>query len=241
MKSIIAAIITCLLLFGVSAGASVYLSQAEPETEDASTEEPLDEDSDEIDVKEMATQMPIAARPNQALTIEAVLQMSESAKRRQQRLDELETQLKKDDQRIKMLFRDLDREKQELTTISNGVESKVAALDEMNQRLEVVLEKIEQENLKLTKLEKKTGASSKMSNEIQSRVSQVKGWFSGLEAKQAADILIEKANAGDMEFAAALLHSLPDRQKAKILPAINDPTLVTQLIDSLQLKPAKEK
>ncbi len=139
------------------------------------------------------------------------------------------------------MFEDLSREKKELATFSQGVESKVAALEEMTVRLAEQLTRLEAKQAELKTLEAKVGVESDKSTEIDSRVSQIKGWFSSLEAQQAADILIQKANSGDLEFAAALLHSLPDRQKAKILPAIDDPVLVTQLIDSLKLKPNKEK
>jgi chromosome segregation ATPase len=244
MKNIIIAILTSLLLFMASAGASIYLNQPAPESTDQDLATPPAEEDRlllEPPVKEMANQMPVALRPDQALTIEAVQQMSESAEKRQKKLDEFEMQLKKEEQRVQLLFEDLKREKKELTSYSDGLQKKVEALDAMTVQLQQLLSKIESQKLELEKLETKTGVQTDKSNELQTKVDQVKGWFGGLEAQQAANILINKANQGDLEFAAMLLHSLQDRQKAKILGAVDDPALVNQLIDSLEIKRKKEK
>lgn len=247
MKNIVVAIVTSMFLFLISAGASLYLNQtaAEPSADEqvdgAERMESALPPEEEPKVKTMAPQLPVGARADQSLTIEAVLQLSESARLRQTKLDNFEAELKKEAQRIKLLFEDLDREKAELTTFNEGIESKVRALDEMNGQLTEVLAKIGKEKAELQELKKTVGVEEDHSEEILTRVNQIKGWFSALEPQQAAEILIEKANSGNLEFAAQLLHSLPDRQKAKILPAINDPVLVNQLIDALRIKPKKKK
>ncbi len=246
MKNIIIAIITSMFLFLVSAGASFYLNRLPDQTPNdvqLNNENELNsatQPDEEPMAKPMAAQLPVGGRADQALTIEAVLQLSESARLRQEKLDTFESELKKESRRIKLLFEDLKREKAELATFNNGVEGKIRALDEMANQLAEVLSKIGTEKAELEELKKNAGVEHDKSDEMQNRVKQIKGWFSGLEPKQAADILIEKANGGDLEFAAALLHSLPDRQKAKILPAINDSVLVNQLIDSLRIQPEKK-
>ena len=72
------------------------------------------------------------------------------------------------------------------------------------------------------------------------KVNDVKGWFAGLQAEQAADYLKEFANNGKLEFAASLLQKMPDRQKSKILGALSDPVLVDQLIDALSVRSRKK-
>ena len=247
MKNIAIAIFTSLLLFGLSAGTSYYINQpleiepvgedAEPEVEVADPDQPFSEPP----IKTKEPQLPVALRPDHALTIDAVRQMAEAAEKRQQQLDEYAKQLKKEEQRVQLLFDDLKREKKELTAYSEGIEGKIRALDEMTIKLQEVAKTVEADKKELQSLEKKHGVNSAKSDEMQAKVETVKGWFSSLEPQQAADILIDKANQGDMEFAASLLHSMQDRQKAKILQAINDATLVNQLIDSLAIKKKDKK
>lgn len=245
MRNILIAIVTSLLLFGLSAGTSFYINRPleiegadkEPAVEIANPDEPFSEPP----IEKMEPQLPVALRPDQALTIDAVKQMAEAAAKRQQQLDEYEKQLKKEEQRVQLLFEDLKREKKELTAFSEGIEGKIRALDEMTLKLQEVASKVENDKKELKSLEKKHGVDSVKRDELQSKVDTVKGWFSSLEAQQAADILVDKANQGDLEFAASLLHSMQDRQKAKILHAINDPTLVNQLIDSLAIKKKDKK
>ena len=75
------------------------------------------------------------------------------------------------------------------------------------------------------------------SEELDSKVNDVKSWFANLEPDQAADYLKEFANNGKLEFAASLLQKMPDRQKSKILGVMSDPILVDQLIESLDVRP----
>ena len=244
MKNIIIAILTCIVLFGASAGTSMYLNQpteeVDPEEEMKKLDVPTDDPFPEPPIKEMVAQMPVAVRPDQALTIEAVRQMSESAEKRHKQLDEREKQLKKEEDRVQVLFNDLKREKMELTTFSEGVEAKVDALDRMNVELQKVLADIDNKKKELEKLEKQTGVETNKAAQLSEKVKTLKSWFESLEAQQAADILVEKASQGDLEFAAELLHSLQGRQKAKILQAIDDPALVTQFLDSINTKKRKK-
>ena len=242
MKNIMIAIVTSLLLFGLSAGTSFYINRPlEIDTADENESTAVDVadgdvNFDEPPIKKMEPQLPVAIRPDQSLTIDAVRQMTEAAEKRQMQLEEYEQQLKKEDQRVQILFEDLKREKKELTAYSESLEGKIRSLDEMTVQLQELATKVSKEKAELEALQKKNGIASNESEKMLAKVDTVKGWFSGLEAQQAADILIEKANQGELEFAAALLHSMQDRQKAKILQAINDPTLVNQLIDSLKVK-----
>lgn len=244
MKNIIIAILTSIVLFAASAGTSMYLNQpveeVDPVEEMKKLDLPPDEPFPELPVKKMVPQMPVASRPDQALTIEAVRQMTESAEKRHKQLDDRELQLQKEEDRVQILFNDLKRQSNELTSFSEGVEAKVEAMDRMNVELQQVLAKIETQKKELEKLEQKTGIETDESAKLSEKVKTVKSWFETLEAQQAADILVEKSNQGDMKFAAELLHSLQGRQKAKILSAINDPALAAELLDAIEIKPKKK-
>lgn len=245
MKNIIIAILTSIVLFAASAGTSMYLNQpvedVNPEEEMKKLDLPPDEPFPELPVEEMVSQMPVAGRPDQQLTIEAVRQMTNSAEKRHKQLDEREKQLKKEEDRVQILFNDLKRAKDELTAFSEGIEAKVNAIDRMNVQLQKVLANIDARKKELEKLEQKTGIETDESAKLSEKVKTVKSWFEALEAQQAADILVEKANQGDLKFAAELLHSLQGRQQAKILSAIDDATLASELLDEVEIKPKKKE
>ena len=249
MKPIIAAVITCAVLFGVSFGASNYFADKAAETETEEGGEPIadsvDQEStlppDQKEVPKKVAAMPVAHRPEKSISLEAVLQMSDSIKKMEEKLLLREKKLAKEEQRVQLLFNDVATEQDELQAFSEGVDAKVAAMERMAEALRETLATLDARKAELVALEKKTGVDDESQKEkMDDKINGVKGWFANLEAEQAADYLKEFANTGKLEFAASLLHKMQDRQKSKILAALNDPVLVSQLIESLEIKP-KEK
>ena len=53
-------------------------------------------------------------------------------------------------------------------------------------------------------------------------------------AEEAAKTLKAYANDGNMKFAAGILREIEERTAAKILTALEDPILVTQLLDEIK-------
>ena len=245
MKSIAAAVVTCAILFGVSYGASSYYTSLEKDDQDSEQVEPAEESAERKSTlppdEEVVKKSPVsqvAHRPDSSVSLEAVLQMSESIRKMEEKLILRERKVAREEQRIKLLFGDLETEQNELQALSEGVDAKVRALESLAANLQDSLTLLDQRKAELESLEKKAGAEdTSQSKELDNKVNDVKGWFSNLEAEQAADYLKEFANNGKLEFAASLLHKMPDRQKSKILAALNDPTLVSQLIESLKVKP----
>jgi flagellar motility protein MotE (MotC chaperone) len=239
MKSIISAVITCVILFGVSVMTTTYLHQPDSAAKAEITETGSDPADDPPDSSAgAASAMPVSLRPEQAVSVEAVLQMSDSIKQMEQQLMQREQEVLKQEQRLKLLFDDLVTEQDELRAFSEGIDAKVDMLNQMSGTLKATLEHLEARKLELVELEKKTGSDPvSKQQEMDSRVNDVKSWFADLQAEQAADYLKEFANNGKLEFAASLLQKMPDRQKSKILGVMSDPVLVDQLIDSLIVRP----
>lgn len=238
MKSIIAAVVTCILLFGVSLGATYFLlpspgeEDANSEVADASAEETPVED--EPSLQEMVS-MPVSLRPD--VSVESVLQMSDSIKKTEQQLMDREKDIEVQEQRLSALFDELTREEEELKAFSEGIDAKVDLLSRMNETLQRTLDDIDVKKAELEALRKDVGEDDATKQaETDSKVNAVKGWFSGLQPTQAADYLTE-FSSNDIGFAATLLHKMPERQKAKILAEMNDGVLVQQLIDALRVQP----
>ena len=237
MKSIIAAVVTCAVLFGLSWGVTAYMGGAPDPLQAEANVNPGEESASDVAQTSTALPMPVGLRPENAVSVEAVLQMSDSIKKAEQQLAEREKRVLKQEQRIKLLFDDLATEQDELRAFSESLDAKVQLLDRLKSDVQASLDSLEAKKKELEELAKKTGndQESKM-QELDDRVNEVKGWFSNLEPEQASAYLTEFANNGKLEFAASLLQKMPDRQKSKILGVMSDPTLVQQLIDSL--KPA---
>lgn len=238
MKTIIAAMLTCVVIFGLSAGATQFLMQ-QPDVE----VDPLDEtalaDGDTAEPSETSTEpqgdsVPVAFRPDNNISVEAVLQMSDSIKRMEQELAAREKRVKQDEMRVKLIFDDLATEQDELRAFSEGIDAKLELLERMNAELKTSLAAIETEKAELQKLSKKAESKNATAESTaSSQADEVKGWFEDLPPEQAAQYLREFSDNGKLAFAASLLQKMPDRQKSKILGAMADPILVDQLIEAL--------
>lgn len=245
MKSIIAAVITCAILFGVSYYASNYYANLDADDQEEvdkpeETVEPekstLPPDTDEI--KQKPVTMQVGERPEKGVSLEAVLQMSDSIKRMEEKLLLREKRVAKEEQRINMMISDLETEQDELSAFAESVDLKVDMLNKKTQELRDLLTELAKREKEIEALAKKGGVDEDSKRkEMEDKVDQVIPWFAGLDPKQASDYLKEFANSGKMEFAAELLDRLEQRQKAKILSEMKDPVLVNQLIDSLKVKP----
>lgn len=237
MKAVISAMITCAIIFGLSAGATKYLmDQESADTEAVAEDSPAEEGSSEDSETQPSPQMPVALRPDAAVSIEAVLQMSDSIKRMEQELAEREEKVKRDEMRVKLMFDDLATEQDELRAYSEGIDSKLDAISRMKSELEQTLITLDQRKGELEKLAQKTQKTAEPDEDIDDRVESVKSWFSALEPEQAAEYLREFSNNGNLSFAASLLQKMPDRQKSKILGAMNDPVLAYQLVEAVKPK-----
>ena len=236
MKTVVAAMVTCIALFGLSLGATQFLLAPEDPSDLPEVLENIESGnaSDaEGDDKYDAQSVPVAFRPN-SVSVEAVVQMSDSIRKMEKQLRERENAVKRDEHRIKVLFSDLEREREELGAFSEGIDAKVESLQRLSNSLTGALTELNEKKTEIEKLEKKSGTDEQsQQNAMDEKVSHVKGWFEGLAPEQAADYLKEFANNGKLEFAASLLNRMPDRQKSKILGSMSDPVLVDQLIDAL--------
>lgn len=247
MKSIIAAMLTCAVLFGASYAGSLYFMQNQEPDEEVVT--PLEESVDQASTLPPENEkignvavMPVANRPERGISLEAVLRMSDSIKKMEEKLILREKRVSKEEQRVKLLFVDLETEQDRLKAFSNGIDAKVEVLTKTTADLKTTLEALDARKAEIMALEKKTGVDDEsVRNDMEKKVNDVKGWFANLEAEQAATYLKEFANNGKLDFAASLLHKMPDRQKSKILGALSDPALVNQLIDALRVAPKTPK
>ena len=242
MKSLIAAALVGSLLFVASAAASWFLiympmqAAAEEERALAAELDVVDETAvpPQVVYSDKVDAMPVAMRPETPVTVEAVTELAHSIMEKEQALIASQERLAKEEKRIKLLFEDLKRERDELTAFAQLIESKIVKASEATEKLKVEHQKLLDQTNTLSSLEKKTGKTpaDAEESEVDRRVDVVKSWFKNLDPEQAANYLKEFANRGDLQFSARLLDSLDDRQIAKILAVFNDPPLVAQIVDA---------
>ena len=248
MKSILVAAVTCTILFGASYAASTYfLNQEVSETEDgeagdvaADTTDPESDDAagGGTQFARVDDGLPVPIRPEQAVSLEAILNISDSIKKREERLLQREAEIAKEEQRVMLLFRDLETERDELQAFSDGVDEKIESLNAMGGSLRQLLDTLDERKLEVAALERNAGVDDESQRqEMYNRVNEVKDWFESLEAEQAARYLKDMANNGKLDFVAALLDKMPTRQKTKIVAAIDDEVLIGQLIRALHIEP----
>jgi DNA repair exonuclease SbcCD ATPase subunit len=222
-------------LFIASAGVSyMYLVPPEldteeeviPEEEQGHTPPNMIADSKKTD------EMPVAVRPSAPITIEAVMELSQSILEKEKAVGQAQEQVKRDEKRLKMLFEDLKREQEQLGVFAKRVDDQLMQAREAIEELKLEKQAIAREKDSLQKLQKETGGfDDVVSEKLDKRVQTVKSWFKNLEPEPAAKYLKEFAQAGDLEFVARLLDSLEDRRIAKILATLDDAPLVAKIVN----------
>lgn len=222
-------------LFLASAGVSyMYLVPPEPVAEE---EVVPDEEQEHMLPNKIADsskedEMPVAVRPSAPITIEAVMELSQSIFEKEKSVGEAQDQIKRDEKRLKMLFEDLKREQEQLMVFAKRVDDRITQAREAVEELKLEKQAISREKESLKKLQKDAGTSDDVANQtLDRRVKTVKSWFENLDAEPAAKYLKEIAQEGDLDFVAKLLDSLEHRKIAKVLAAFDDAPLVAKIVN----------
>ncbi|MEM7454262.1 MAG: hypothetical protein AAF456_07890 [Planctomycetota bacterium] len=250
MKSILVAAITCSILFGASYAASTYFlnqdageladEEGDAEAVEGAEDAESDDSSGGTQFARVDDGLPVPIRPEQAVSLEAILNISDSIEKREELLMQREEEIAKEEQRVMLLFRDLETERDELQAFSDGIDTRIESLNAMGAAMRQLLDDLDQRKIEVAALERNAGVDDESQRqEMYNRVNEVKDWFESLEAEQAARYLKDMANNGKLDFVAALLDRMPTRQKTKIVAAIDDEVLIGQLIRALHIEPVE--
>lgn len=239
MKSLMVVVILGVALFAASAGLSwMFIYKPEPpvDEENAVTDVSIDghEFLPPINEDDKKDDMAVVIRPETPVTVEAVTELAQSIMKKERVLYEAEQRLKQEEKRVRMLFEDVKRERDELSSFGQQIDGKISQAREAVKLLQLERQGLAQETKTLSDLQRKSGKTvvDLEEEKLDRRVKTVKDWFTNLDEEQAADYLKEIANRGDVRFAAKLLDSLEPRKVAKVLGAFNDAPLVAEIVDS---------
>lgn len=237
------------ILFAIAAGASWYLQQklaSEPEVNPPSTapgtlagQPPAraaaaaaDADAGSSHSADQA--LPIAIRPR-SVSPEEILRYSNNLGSREKALQAREEAFLKDQTQLTLVMEDIRRERRELEALQTQVQGRIATVERLlaeltakRQEADAERRKVEQE-LKTMKESQTEYKQSEKDN--LKRLSEI---FQNMDPEKAAGHLRALSNEGNLEMAVQLLGNFEEREAAKILEAVNDPTLITQLMDKFR-------
>ncbi len=239
MKNLLIAAIVGVFLFAGSAAVSWYLmnqqQMAEADLEEDTTDEldPANKITPVSSEVEKVEQMPVALRPDAPLTVESVMELSRSIRKTEAQLKDREEQIKRDEQGLKMLFADLQKEQQELAGLSSQIESKIRTLRELVEKAKIENEKLDATKAELAKSqdnedEKTDTVPDSLEEEIKRKVKI----YSLMPPESVATLLKHKVKEGELRYAGLLLKSFETRTAGKILLALSDPLLADQILEA---------
>lgn len=247
MKKLVQHLLVALTTFGAAAGASVTLqkmkSAHEPaaagkeaahaaadghgESAHARKPAPHHEGSDH---EARADEPPIrvAMRTSYAPGVEETVRLASSLRDRATHVREREDQL--------------TARQRQLDLVIENIRSERAAIDELRTELDAVLKAGEDHMADVqkhrTELEIKQqdidGRITEMAGHEKDNMKKMAGMYDNMPAENAAKIIQHMADNGTMDTAVKLLASMKDRQAAKVLAEMPDPSLAAQLSERLR-------
>jgi flagellar motility protein MotE (MotC chaperone) len=230
------------LLFAASAGVSWYLHRGtaphesqKPETSApavAAAGGPADRAAQPVSPR--ADDLPVAARPRE-MSVEELVRYSMGLKTREESLRVREEELNRQRDRQKLALADLQAEQQGLTALLATIRTQHEAAQELWQRAAQEREQLAAER-QAAEAEEQTRANSRVSIESDQRdnVKRLSDWIQAMDPVEAADVLREFANDGNLDLGVQILSNLEERDAAEILSSLRDPKLVGQFVESFR-------
>lgn len=237
MIKVIMMLVTGLVLFGISATVSTMMK---PKAEDSESENgqsemenaSVDSSAKLIEGSTYTTPVSDTAMPQLGVSAETVLRLSEAIKRREKELQQREKAITNQESRIKFMFDDLKRERDEITTMLAEVESHA-------QKSRNMLEQVDEVNTANSEAGGggtsgsgdsyvPDGISSEQDSE---NLQTISAWLKAMPQEQAGATVRQMCNDGKMEMVVRVLSFLEERDAASVLAALEDSALVAELLE----------
>ena len=239
MKTLLLAAIAGVFLFSGSAAVSWYLmnqqQMANPETEQEQVDAESADGQETPPTKnvEKSEEMPVGLRPETPISLDAVMQLSRSVRLKEQQLKAEEERLKKEEEGLKMMFTDLKLEREQIVGFAEQIDSKLRKLRELVEQVKVENEKLEAKKKEISAATgQPAGASQAVAPDLMKEVALAQKVMAKMEAQNAAVLLKNYVNRGELKLAGLVIKAFDERQASKVLTELSatDPELATQLI-----------
>jgi flagellar motility protein MotE (MotC chaperone) len=241
MKNILQLVLVALTMFGTAAGASLtWQKMKATDGESAGGEKHASHSADDSDeppeetphrpvhaaVEEPAVR--VAVQPSYAPGVEETVRLASSLRDRAAQVREREDQL--------------TARQRQLELVIENIRSERAAIDELREELELALkageDRLADVQRQRTDLEIKQqtidGKVTEMSGSEKDNIKKMAGMYDNMAAESAAKIIQHMADSGTMDTAVKLLAAMRERQAAKVLAEMPDPSLAAQLSERLK-------
>jgi len=232
------------VVFAMAAAGSWYLQKSSSEKQTDQSMAGADEDtSTPISSSEQpssqkpseGSELPVPVRPR-AMSAEEVFRYAASIRTRTELLQKREESLEKDRVRLKLVFDDIRGEQRELEGLQAQIDAKIQAaenlLDHVIRERERSAKEREDAKQDIEDLKKAQIEYEALEIDNLKKMSRV---FQNMKSEKAAEYMRELANDGKISLVVKLLANLEEREASKILEAMDDATLVVQLIDKSRL------
>ena len=241
-------------LFALGAVGSWYLSQMQADKQAAEMGDSIEDlqsmdvsategTLDAVDSAEEAapkSKPPIPLRPKQMTPEELFrfsIEMKEIAKQQQEKQEELT----KMEFRLKLIEKEMEGRQRESDEILKQTEHSLDESEKLVAQIQQELEKVVKEKDELqTKLEKLKRSSDIPEDDVKTNIKELAGILTSQAPDAAAENVKRLANDGKLDVVVRMFKSLEEKKVAKILDALNDPVLYSDITEAyLQLQ--KEK
>lgn len=239
MVRILTNCILCLLLFGAGAGLSWLWQQRQMRGQPNPLGDQLPARAPQAvgaaagsGAGQLAGDLPVPVRDRQTLSAEEIFRFGETYRNQQQAIKEQQERLRRQQHRVQLLHDDVRGAQREL----DGFQ---AQLDDALNQAQSLLQKIHQQQGQLQedqreaqeKLQQVRSQQTEFQDDETDNLKKMAAWFQQMEAERAAEILVQYSNEGKLDTAIKLLSYIEERNVARILSAMDDPSLSFQLTE----------
>lgn len=251
MKKLLVVGVTSLILFVLSASASLFWQQKMGSHTEHGNEKGGDV-SKKIEIRSHAEHgseklaavassshednAPRAAvRPTYNASTEEIARMTGELRARLSSVRDREEQLAARKKMIELIQEDIRGERAALDELRTQIKNELEALNEAVEGIEKQRGSLDDERQKISKNTQEMEARIvQLQKEEQDNLKKMSGMYNSMAPDVAARILQNLADTGKMDTAAKILGQMQERQAAKVLAELTDAGLAAQLVEKLK-------
>ncbi len=179
-------------------------------------------------------QLPVPVR-GAPLSAEELFRFGAMYRQQQEALAQREQEIEQRQARLKLIENDLAGSRKEIDGLQALVQESVQRADQLLKDLEQQRQQFEQEKKDAESTMESLRTQDDEANAAEAtNVRKISSWFQSMPPEKAAEYLRELSNDGNTDSAVKLLENIEERNAAKILAAMEDPTLVVELTEAFR-------
>ncbi len=170
-----------------------------------------------------------------ALSAEELFRFGAMYKQQQEALAARNEEIERRQARLTLLRDDLAGSRKEFDGLREQVQDAAARAARLIQQLNEQRELLQREKQAAEQQLQEVEAGKNETSSLEGgNIRRISSWFEGMPPEKAAEYIREICNDGDLDSAVKLLGNLEERNAAKILAAMDNPTLVVDLMEAFK-------